>query len=683
MSSQRPDMAMNVKGWRSVGDNLVTFVEAPLELSREYSTADPSQSSVLLVSAPGAVGKSALARQIGFRTGAVLVDLAEAEPVGGNTLVGGLARSGLYESFKSGRTALLIDGLDEARLRVTQESFLAFLRDIADLSSLGGKPLVLLGRTGSVQEAWLGLDDMGIRAPVFEIGFFSDVLAFEFCLKQVQLIRREQFQREPDKRAVRLILDKVRADTGTDKSRFSGYSPVLIAVAKQVADVNDIGSQNTQALISALESGQHELTLSSITDSILAREQTKLRKLKFEDESLKEVLYGPGEQLARLVNCIYGTAQEFRLPGMSVADREVYTNALESWVSDHPFLDGTGSAPSSAVFGGLIAAQALAGVAAPIVLRKELARGTAINPFLAEFYGELVQRGVQGAPNIPAAHVGVIYASIRARLSLGETASLRIDGELNEADEDDDQPAEIEIVRTFREENHIRRIEFITDPSEDIILGSYVEDVDVVAPLSRVSFLPSDEVTLVSPIYIEAHELNFQAKRIVAESAPKNGKGNPEIRSAIFLKAEQESANGLSSRPLIRGDVSLSVSWPRSNEYPWTEFSEPATDLEDPRIEEALRRLKKMLRLFRSHSRNQLAKYRYAIEHRRRTKGAGQAVLEQLIEENVLRLDGPLYYLDPNQLVEKVGLNFHDVRTTRASEATTAFLRRALNDRAG
>jgi len=145
-----------VPGWSFVNEGFATFKEAPLALSTELSSDDDPQSSpILLVSAPGAVGKSTLARQIAFVTGAVYVDLAKADPVGGNTMSGGLVKSGLYPNWQSQTTALLIDGLDEARLRVTQEAFEAFLADVVQLSAGRTLPTVLFGRTGAIQDAWL------------------------------------------------------------------------------------------------------------------------------------------------------------------------------------------------------------------------------------------------------------------------------------------------------------------------------------------------------------------------------------------------------------------------------------------------------------------------------------------------------------------------------------------------
>ena len=56
-----------IQGWSFQDQGLETFKEAPLTLSKEVGVEDnPLESLLLLVSAPGAVGKTTLARQTHF-----------------------------------------------------------------------------------------------------------------------------------------------------------------------------------------------------------------------------------------------------------------------------------------------------------------------------------------------------------------------------------------------------------------------------------------------------------------------------------------------------------------------------------------------------------------------------------------------------------------------------------------
>ena len=664
-------------GWSNVSESLDTFVEAPIALGSGYGNADPKNSNIILVSAPGAVGKTTLARQIAFETGGIFVDLAAAEPVGANTLVGGLARTGQFEPFERGDAALIIDGLDEARMRVTQESMAAFMRDMVDLADDSRNPIVLLGRTGAVQEAWLWLSEEKVEAPVLEIGYYDQSKASEFVKKRIQSIRREESRREPDGRAVDLLLEKLRNETLSDGRTFSGYSPVLVALAKRVAAPDEGDTSNTQRLISRIEKGEEVFTLEGIAEAIMTREQSKFSNLKFDDASLADKLYSPNEQIARLIVMVYGGDLDIRIPSMSSADQERYSDALENWLEEHPFLDGEGKKPSSAVFAGLLAARALNNRnTMKAALRTELGRGTAANPFLAEFYIPLLKNGGT-TPRIPAEHLGVLYFSIRARLALGEYVSLTVDDEIDEG-ADDTGFAEIEIVRDGSSPD---LLEFEFDAAGEIVFGPKIEDVDIFAPRAKVSIGFGNEAILVAPVYIEADKFFLKTERMVAEESPHAASSNPDEMNSVQLLANDADFSRLSARPVRRGDVSLEVSWPGAEAFPWTDFAVSRPDDYYEKTEEALRRMKNILRLFRSHGYSRLAKSRAAIDDHRRTQGVGGLVLKQLIREGILTIDGQMYFLNPEKLAEVTGLNFQDVRATMVYKETIDFVQRALRNK--
>jgi hypothetical protein len=82
---------------------------------------------------------------------------------------------------------------------------------------------------------------------------------------------------------------------------------------------------------------------------------------------------------------------------------------------------------------------------------------------------------------------------------------------------------------------------------------------------------------------------------------------------------------------------------------------------------------------FRSHSKGNLARYRGKLEHSRMTKGSGQAVLDLLLNENVLSIAGNMYVLDPDRLAARAGTNYTDCMARRFNDKTIEFVRRALN----
>ena len=156
---------------RFVPPNLTTVESAP--------RSDPVQ--VVIVSAPGAVGKSTLARQVAYRKGAILWDLALAHEVGSGSLEGMLTRTinpsqgqDYREFLAEGLQFLIIDALDEGRLKVNEQSFGRLLEDIAMIANKArGMCFVLLGRTEIAERAWFSLDDHGANAEVISIEAFS------------------------------------------------------------------------------------------------------------------------------------------------------------------------------------------------------------------------------------------------------------------------------------------------------------------------------------------------------------------------------------------------------------------------------------------------------------------------------------------------------------------------------
>jgi hypothetical protein len=660
LSVQRMPSANLIGGWSFADRGLPTFKEAPLDLSRELNeNADPFRSAIVPVSAPGAVGKSTLARQIAFETGTVYVDLAKAEPVGSNTLVGGLVKSGLYDGWQAGVVGILIDGLDEARLRVTQEAFEAFLRDVDQLSSGRSVPTVLFGRTGAIQDAWFVLNNTA----VLEIGYYGPEAAADFAEALLRAKRPNSAHAASERNAIELLLSRLREQTEIDGDRFAGYAPVLQAVAERV-----IREGNASALVAEIEAGAQPVTLHTVVSAILDRERSKLGTLPFSDPLLMEKLYSADEQLDRLIALIYQLPPP-GMPRLSPEDARVYDAALKTWVPEHPFLGGR-DAPSSAVFDAAIAVRALKrNNSAELALNRELARGAAsANPFLAEFYAPQAKGGE--LTFLPPQHIGIVYSSLRARLSLGDTASLLVEGP-EEGAEDEILRAEVEITLGRRGSDRAQYLRFESDQTGPIRLGAQVEDIDITVPHTRVEIGPGPEALLIAPISVQCETLSLTANRLIVETA------QDRSDAAVFLEAAQYEG-AITSVPIMRGAVSLSTSWPGVRGHPWTSFATSPSPVSDPRIDEALRRLRKFVIAFRSHSKGNLARYRAKLDHARMTKGSGKAVLDILLSEGILSIAGNMYVLDPDRLATRVGTNYTDCMARRFGEMTIEFVRQAL-----
>lgn len=657
---------IHVPGWSSDEHGLPTFKEAPLSLNADLSSdADPWTTPVIIVSAPGAVGKSTLAREISSKTGAIYLDLAQADAVGGNAISGGLVKSGIYNEWSLQSTSLLIDGLDEARLRVTQEAFEVFLKDIAQLSKDRRLPTVLFGRTGAAQDAWLILGEEGETAAVLEIGFYDASTAVDFAEAIVRSHRPNSPHAAVERHAVERLLDGLRSQTEVDGDRFAGYAPVLQAVAERVAR-----DDNPSTLIAELERGSQPVTLQSVVTYILDRERGKLETLKFEDDFIKDKLYQPEEQLRRLVSRVFKLPQPEFIP-MNPNDAQTYSSALETWVAEHPFLNGS-DVPSSTVFDAVIVNQALKNsISTNAAVRRELDRGSAANPFLSEFFFK--SQNSTGSNYIAPEQVGILYASLRARLSLGDSANLTIEAP-EDSEGEDELWADVDISLSRRNSDRPTTIQFTTDQTGILRLGSYIEDVNLNVPHSHIEIGTTAGATLFAPVNIQCNKLSVVSEKLVVEGQ------HASLESAVYLEADEFEGRNISSVPSLRGKVTLAVSWPSSRAHPWTSFSTNPPTTSDPRIDEALRRFRKFVVAFRSHSKGSLARYQHKIEHSRMTKGVGRAVLDLLLNEEVLSLHGDMYHLDPIRLARVSGATYLNCVSRNFPEETIDFVSRALED---
>jgi hypothetical protein len=331
-------------------------------------------SPVVLVTAPGAMGKSAAAMSVARRTNGVYVDLAKMN-VGSGTLTGEIAKAlgfgGAEEFFgdlRSGSTTLVLDSTDEAQLRAGTENFIAFIRDLAwQLSTAEGSAQVMMfGRSDSIDLTLLALEELGIMPPVLEIAPLSYESSSEFL--DLQLDRRfdergaarfhrthtEPFGRLRD----RVFHDITCALQGEDigeqfsssrwelTQEFLGYPPVLAAIAERLHVDNPIEELGKlQQGSRTVERKKRGELLRQIVEQILDRESVKARTATGErlgireTDPLRATLYTRDEQVARMLALSGVAGIMISHPAtLDESDRVVYDGLVETFIQDHPFL---------------------------------------------------------------------------------------------------------------------------------------------------------------------------------------------------------------------------------------------------------------------------------------------------------------------------------------------------------
>lgn len=669
--------SVGLRGWICAGARSPSFVEASLSLRNDFN--DLSQ-SVWLIAAPGAVGKSTLAREICASTNAVYLDLATAATVAGNYLVGGLVNANLWDAWRKEETTLLVDALDEARLRITQSSFEDFLADVANVARSRRLPIVLLGRVGIVEEAWTIINDKaGVNAPIFDIELFQPERAKTFVLAT---LRRLAEASDPNTRkknyphlvaalsdhatvynqAAELLVGHLTSKTSVDGRQFAGYAPVLEAVATVIAS-----ESNPAKIDDAIKSLFKGEVLKRVTTEILIREAAKLANQL--GETTPEIstadLYGPDEQLSRLASLVLGVGcpeLPTSLPQHIVA---AYEAAVQSLLPQHPFLDSKTQKTAGAVFGACVLSSALTGNDRYLRMAGERFAGSGQNtpnPFLLAFYGQ----AINATHPIPAEHIGFLYSSLEAIAKVGETVRLTAEGENSSLD------VEMSLIRKDDKEEAYK---FTTIAGSELRFGRRIGGITVDAEEVDVEIGGGDQLELIAPITLKARNLTLNCSELVVKPDHTS-----VLDQTVYMEATQTIAETSLRVPIVRSGVKFQISWPDSKVFPWTHFASDGGEDPDPRMADAQRALRRLCIAFRSHSKGRLARYKDKVEHLRMSKGKlGEALRRRLLEDQVLSRESEMYFLDPNLLGSKVGISFQDLKIKKYSTSSRNYLQQILD----
>lgn len=661
--------ALDHPGWYGDLTPMKSFVPANVVPRPEFS--DLSQ-CVWLIAAPGAVGKSTLAKEICALTGAVYLDLAEASTVAGNYLIGGLVYTDLLAAWSEGSTTIVIDALDEARLRVTQSGFEDFLADVAKVAKKGSAPIVLLGRVGIIEEAWLLLNENSeVAAPIFDIEFFDTWQAKDFVM--ARLVALSQLTQNGSLEyphlsssltnhakvyddAVTEVISGISRLSQADADRFVGYAPVLDAVAKVIA-----AEQNPARINEDMRRVLEGEVLTSLASEILSREAGKLTvQLRNAHPDFPENLYTPEEQLHRLA------CKMLNLPAPPVPDVvahkhvAVYEHAVKNLLPQHPFLNGDGKGASSSVFEAAIIAAALNNELKNVRESAEKYISSAMhtaNPFLFDFYLAFDN----GQSNAPAEHLGFLLDSVVSKATTGDKVRLYVS-------EDVDNTLVSELI--VERHNGQATSYVLKSPAEGLItLGRKVSGVSIDCEHTSVQLGLGGQLELISPTIVQCQQLYLTCDQVVVKTDPKS------TEEVVLLEAQELLAGNSVSAPIVRPTAIFRVSWPGSEAYPWTSFNVADAQGEAAHVSEGLRTLRRLVMAFRSHSKGQLARFRDKIDHFRMLKGrVGEALLQKLIDDEIIWAEGAMYCLDANKLGAKVGISFQDAQAKEYSQQTRDYL---------
>jgi hypothetical protein len=548
-----------------------------------------TESALVLITAPGAMGKSAAAKAIAYKTRMPYVDLG-AIRVGASTLTGEVSKAVGVENYstfmadlKAGRAALILDSSDEAQLRVGRENYLAFIEDLAFLISEAepAHQIIMLGRRDSTETTLIALDEQKLHPPVYRIAPLTheqsstlishtlDAKTDEGGNARVTIHRQHPipFGAFRDAlfgdlaKALDPDLDVTSPSYWSHVEHFLGYPPVVVALAERLA-----GEENPKASLEELaatpRSGLPELRgvlLRRVVEEVMTREGTKVRKrvgdalTLREDDPIRIAMYGLDEQAVRLLTLTGTAGLNVEHPAvLDVADRAQYEQAIASFLLDHPFISN--GAFANSVFSDYIRAWAVSSTLGEIYATaraKFFATLPKPGPFFTHFLHAL-SLGSDGSGRIPEdlvddaihSHARGLETGSAAYVQHGDTAVLMFRDE------------------TSTNPGHSLRFD-VVEPSGVLVMTSPISRTLIVTEYGVLLRGVSDSVDLGPEVSIIAESIQIDAKSLTAV-----GDADGESTENIIVAKEAEHSADLIVKSIPA--KSLAINW----DDPWHQWSQ-------------------------------------------------------------------------------------------------------------
>lgn len=373
--ADHPEIVSNEHGLRYVDTKNDLFVSPALIEKKKVVSGN---TSLILITAPAAVGKSTFAKELARQTGCPFWDLA-GRRVGQNSFAGGILRSfrreeaaDILSSLQRGEFLLVLDSLEESEQLSGEQNFEEFLNDIcADLQTSRARPAIVILTRAETTLMTLYLEEHSVPYAHYALDFFSKNEACEFidlrldhlCKDEAQKLHRVHGNRFAEIRdevfslISRSIVHSVTDPwSSTETRRFVGYAPVLEAISEFLKVPNyQVFRNELQKFSSDVVDGSQLSVwtlLNSIVDGLLRREQEKcLKALRKKFANRPEVtdidwisFYAPREQLVRIFGRVFGED----VGGLVTTSyppnlQEEFEDTIFTWFEKHPFLvEGTG-----------------------------------------------------------------------------------------------------------------------------------------------------------------------------------------------------------------------------------------------------------------------------------------------------------------------------------------------------
>lgn len=580
-----------------------------------------------LVAARGATGKSTLAEALSAHLRVPLWKLEDDRGVSGDALASRLRE---YDGTSAGTAMVVVDALDEARLRVSGVSWQEFAASIHDAAQHGHR-FLLLGRERVVEDLWVIFDDLGSQPRYLELSHFGEPQRTAYI--DGHLVG----DRDPEDRMYCAARDSVlgaltSSVDGDLAEAFAGYAPVLDAV---VALLRTGNLYAVKEQFDASNSGQWLDVLVSVVERLLKREQKKTQRLALDLGLPPEAAYAPREQMEWLANQMSGAPRP-RLEWCPDDKRAEYLARLDPFLAEHPFRSGRRW--SSPVFSAFTAATLFE----TGEMTRDLVQIGATTGLLYQFVtrptGDLLVDETQFA---------ALHHSLLAAESRSVQASVQVEATSVELQPADLAAGELVLSGTAGAASRTR-VDISLASAGRLSLPGPMASVSVSFPGTVVIGRADSPLTLGPDCFISCDHLSVLASSMQLSRRPLGSSQPPQQEEGIVLEIREgfETEATLTGTPSA-DELELRVDPKLILVYPWVNYRRDlAPDAVEPG-EKAVRLLRMLMELARRHGhKGKAAVYDKKLEGRQSLKDDDfRRALDVLRSHGVITMRGPMIEL--------------------------------------
>lgn len=633
-----------------------------------------SSPRIVLISAAGAVGKSQLTRHLSYEKTIPVFDLAECKPVGDYTMTGVLSelydQAELKKRFNNGEQVVIIDALDEGKMKVTFDAFMSFIDDVAKHIPANSDtiPFIMMGRTNIMELVYLHLAEKGINSLLLQIEPFKLEQAREYI--DIHVIGKDMSKRTPAYIEIRdYIIESLegffKREHDSDHSsyeNFIGYAPVLDAISNLLSE-----QTNYQKLLNSLKDSNATNVdlLIDIIECILDREKNDkvypnmVKKLAESysseiQEQAKEKCYSIEEQCYRLLAHAFGCDETYCEIDDATFGAE-YEKGLAEFFAEHPFI-GEKSFKNVVYESFAIAVVA-----------------TMDNPdkrLLAEMYVEekfkdsfafypIMYKVIKNKEfTLPSSYFPPLYESLisqsqdmlRTEIVITEKAGNVISVDLENENEKIDHTLEFEI------------------DNSSFNIGGTLANADINLSSMNIE-ISKDNIVLRSPISITCKSIECSSDEIVLV-----GVGDQkDVTFACAAISIRTTHSGSITKISSNGAEFKCIS-PSRLSHPFSGFHiKEEISKEDPNYEK-YHKLRAIITQFRAHKKGgDWAKKKDKL-YRRYSRGVGKRTLNELLRLGIIYPEGHLYKLNQEKMREHLAITYTDMQQCKITEKVSSFL---------